>query len=1244
MIAGLAILLASASANAETCTNCEVEQRWAVSNTVGDDTVTELPGWDACFVFNDFLGTVGVTNFRCTSDVFFDRLQNNAAKLYGTLQLESGPGDAGSLWTLEMDLTYRGKGVAGQGTGGPKLELLPGNQPTPITDTWDYYDMNGATLSRIGSNEYVTLTEYPANSVYPTQVGLTANGKNLGFGAATWYTFEHFVDNQVYSGLADMTADLAVAPIPPCDEWECNAVGLCTVPICGAAFGDCLLGPKCTDDGLSCTEATCDPDTGACAQIPIDAGECDDGNACTTDGWNLADCSCDNVDTSCDDGNPCTIDSCDAATGECINDGPAPPCDDGDPCTADVWNQDACACEYTPIEGDDCCEEPAGGCPDQGCLGGLWDQDTCSCTLSPDDGACDDGNLCTVDTCTETGGCDYSGDPCDDGDACTIDACDPATGACTNDPKCTTPDLCSEIACDSDTGECGAVTAKVCEEDDDPCTVALCLPSNGECQQVNFCPEIVMCPDDTTVAHECGDIPTLGRCQGSVRQSCVPTQSGLDPTFTFELEDCAASGHKCGWDDAKGQFGCVPAPEDDPHDCRHIPLSNSCDGNLLTLCGEEGAPQITDCFLSGLVCGFTGTRYDCIPRADCVPQCDTSSCGDDGCGGICNDGGCAAGLTCAEGHCCNCPGEDIPDPPEEGPEAFLLGGPSCSTLDRGAGLGGTAFALLVLAALSLFLWRRRRTAAALALAALLMPAPSQAQGVITEGFNVQHFMPVPNLDRIFHVEGTSVTPAGRPAASVFLHFMRQPLRFETRFPNGDETLEDRIDDFVAGDVGLALGLFGFMDIQAVLPFKLNGAGDEELITAVEDAGLGNLWLRLRIEALDRASYNGFGLGFQAGLEIPVGKPETMNASQHTGVQLGTAATYESGRWLSAANARFMIRKNQRATPNLLIGDEFRYGIGTSYRVLDWMRLGGEIYGRVSLETTEEGNYPVELIMGPRFMPTTDLHVEVGVGAGLSEGYGAPDWRVLVGLTWAMSPKADPEPIAPPIARCGNGIVEPGEDCDDAVLVAEGLCDGNCKHLTPPPAVPVCGNGILEPGEECDDGSLNGKEWCDTACKKIPVRIALAPVFFDTDVTDIRAKSWDLLRRNVELLKKDPSIKIRIRGHADVRAPRKHNCHLSEARVNSVKQQLEQRGIDPSRMIVEWVGQEEPTPPGTEPRQLQLNRRVDFELLASDADRPFIRQFLCPKFKPRRPENDPKGTDPYWAPEDGYLKDILEPPR
>jgi len=48
--------------------------------------------------------------------------------------------------------------------------------------------------------------------------------------------------------------------------------------------------------------------------------------------------------------------------------------------------------------------------------------------------------------------------------------------------------------------------------------------------------------------------------------------------------------------------------------------------------------------------------------------------------------------------------------------------------------------------------------------------------------------------------------------------------------------------------------------------------------------------------------------------------------------------------------------------------------------------------------------------------------------------------------------------------CGNGMLDPGEQCDDGNTINGDACDINCT-------VPACGNGIIDPGEQCDNAII-----------------------------------------------------------------------------------------------------------------------------------------------------------------------------
>ena len=67
------------------------------------------------------------------------------------------------------------------------------------------------------------------------------------------------------------------------------------------------------------------------------------------------------------------------------------------------------------------------------------------------------------------------------------------------------------------------------------------------------------------------------------------------------------------------------------------------------------------------------------------------------------------------------------------------------------------------------------------------------------------------------------------------------------------------------------------------------------------------------------------------------------------------------------------------------------------------------------------------------------------------------------------------------STCGNGTVEPGEQCDDGNTAPCDGCSATCQHET-------CGNGVVDCGEECDPPGAA----CDATCHLIPVPVQVLP--------------------------------------------------------------------------------------------------------------------------------------------------------
>ena len=59
-------------------------------------------------------------------------------------------------------------------------------------------------------------------------------------------------------------------------------------------------------------------------------------------------------------------------------------------------------------------------------------------------------------------------------------------------------------------------------------------------------------------------------------------------------------------------------------------------------------------------------------------------------------------------------------------------------------------------------------------------------------------------------------------------------------------------------------------------------------------------------------------------------------------------------------------------------------------------------------------------------------------------------------------------------RCGDGITQDGEECDDGNTDNADRCTSDCMAA-------ACGDGFVQPGESCDDGNANELDDCRNNC-------------------------------------------------------------------------------------------------------------------------------------------------------------------
>jgi cysteine-rich repeat protein len=248
---------------------------------------------------------------------------------------------------------------------------------------------------------------------------------------------------------------------------SCDDDDACTESTTCNATGECGSGTPITcNDDEPCTDDFCFAESG-CNFLP-NTDPCNDGDACTDgDVCSEGSCQS-GAPLVCDDSEVCTDDSCDSMTGCVFTPNTDPCSDGDACTVSDVCSGGSCqsgaplVCDDSEICTDDSCN-PASGCvfapntdpcsDDDACTDG----DVCSagsCQPGPPL-VCNDSEICTDDSCNPASGCEFTPNTawCDDGDACTgLDRC--SGGMCTpgSAVDCNDGNVCTEDSCDSLTG------------------------------------------------------------------------------------------------------------------------------------------------------------------------------------------------------------------------------------------------------------------------------------------------------------------------------------------------------------------------------------------------------------------------------------------------------------------------------------------------------------------------------------------------------------------------------------------------------------------------------------------------------------------------------------------------------------------------------------------------------------------------------------------------------------------------
>ena len=114
--------------------------------------------------------------------------------------------------------------------------------------------------------------------------------------------------------------------------------------------------------------------------------------------------------------------------------------------------------------------------------------------------------------------------------------------------------------------------------------------------------------------------------------------------------------------------------------------------------------------------------------------------------------------------------------------------------------------------------------------------------------------------------------------------------------------------------------------------------------------------------------------------------------------------------------------------------------------------------------------------------------------------------------------------------------------------------------------------------------------------KVGEVVNLKNIFFKVATADLLNESMPELERVVHLMKTNPSLEIKIKGHTDSLGQREVLLRLSRDRAKAIRDYLVEHEIDKVRITWEGYGGSQPIADNRNPEERYKNRRVEFEIV------------------------------------------------
>lgn len=567
----------------------------------------------------------------------------------------------------------------------------------------------------------------------------------------------------------------------------------------------------------------------------------------------------------------------------------------------------------------------------------------------------------------------------------------------------------------------------------------------------------------------------------------------------------------------------------------------------------------------------------------------------------------------------------------------------------------------------------RLVAAALVVVAAA-PAGAQTISDRPAAFNLQLFEPASSSRSMLTVDLPAVAPHLAVSASLWANYATSVLRVDDL---------DLVRGATQAEAHVSLGLFQLFEVGFAMPLvhqrvtSFSGqCGARGVVTcptlgqARTETSAGDLRAYLKVPVLRGA----WPVAVRLGVGFPTGDDAAYAGAAYWTLSPSVLASHAFGALTVAANLGARLNESN-ASPYLSVNDEFTASLGLRYDV-SW-RLGVLAEGllRVPLNPADAGRFQNRAFISANTSPSAEVLLAasigitraltgmVGVGKGLTDGYGSSELRGFAGLRliverqpceygpedadgfhdddFCADPDNDNDGVPDESDRCPNdpedrdGVLDE-DGCADPDNDGDGIVDDRDRCPIDPedfdqyqnddgcPDLDNDHDRVADVVDRCPDEAEDGDNFQDDdgcpepgpdplVVTRTDSRLLVSQrIYFDYDSDTIRDVSFPVLDEVAATIRRNADIeRLRVEGHTDQAGTPEYNLDLSFRRARAVVEYLAAHGVARNRLEFQGFGQQHPVAELHSPDAASLNRRVEFTIVQTSATQGSAPQTAAP---------------------------------